>query len=102
MVGFCSGFPIGSLACVDESCCDRAQLKVALGSRECGLTMLNAEPSHKHMACMDDGDAFEPSSRTPGLLRGLEIGASERCLERTGRTITQVPDTIFPERAKPA
>ena len=46
---------------MDESCCGRAQLKVALGSRECGLTMLNAEPSHKHMACMDDGDACEPA-----------------------------------------
>ena len=46
---------------MDDSCCGRAQLKVALGSRECGLTMLNAEPSHKQMACMDDGEAREPA-----------------------------------------
>ena len=30
-----------------------------------GSTMLTAELSHKHMACMDDRDAFEPSSGIP-------------------------------------
>ena len=59
---------------MDDSCCGRAQLKDALGSRECGLAMLTAEPSHKHMACMDDGDACEPALGRLDLRAG-----SNRC-----------------------